>query len=201
MQPHLARLGRLVGDRLDDLAREADKTPPRLEPRTRAGRGPPEHRQGAGLPRHGAHRLRRVGAGRAFAPAGARLEEAAVGRQQIRAHLPVRPVGVRPAVPGQHDRQPHAHHPPLRRRDAAGALPAGAACRGRRRAAAGRHVHDGALRRLRRRRHRDARRALSATTGGSTATSGSAPTPTPIWPWSWRGPRVRRRARPASACS
>ena len=36
-QPHLARLGRLVGDRLDDLAREADKTPPRLEPRTRAG--------------------------------------------------------------------------------------------------------------------------------------------------------------------
>ena len=35
--PHLARLGRLVGDRLDDLAREADKTPPRLEPRNRQG--------------------------------------------------------------------------------------------------------------------------------------------------------------------
>ena len=37
MEPHFQRLGRLVGDRLDDLAREADKTPPRLEPRTRAG--------------------------------------------------------------------------------------------------------------------------------------------------------------------
>jgi alkylation response protein AidB-like acyl-CoA dehydrogenase len=37
MQPHFARLGRLVGGRLDDLAREADKTPPRLEPRTRQG--------------------------------------------------------------------------------------------------------------------------------------------------------------------
>src|SRR5262245_59911099 len=37
MQPHFARLGRLVGERLDDLAREADKTPPRLEPRTRTG--------------------------------------------------------------------------------------------------------------------------------------------------------------------
>ena len=37
IEPHLARLGRLVGDRLDDLAREADKTPPRLEPRNRQG--------------------------------------------------------------------------------------------------------------------------------------------------------------------
>jgi alkylation response protein AidB-like acyl-CoA dehydrogenase len=37
IEPHLTRLGRLVGDRLDDLAREADKTPPRLEPRTRQG--------------------------------------------------------------------------------------------------------------------------------------------------------------------
>jgi acyl-CoA dehydrogenase len=37
MQAHLERLGRLVGVRLDDLAREADKTPPRLEPRTRQG--------------------------------------------------------------------------------------------------------------------------------------------------------------------
>jgi acyl-CoA dehydrogenase len=37
LEPHLARLGRLVGGRLDDLAREADKTPPRLEPRTRQG--------------------------------------------------------------------------------------------------------------------------------------------------------------------
>ena len=37
LEPHLARLGRLVGGRLDDLAREADKLPPRLEPRTRQG--------------------------------------------------------------------------------------------------------------------------------------------------------------------
>ncbi len=37
VEPHLERLGRLVGDRLDDLARDADKTSPRLEPRTRAG--------------------------------------------------------------------------------------------------------------------------------------------------------------------
>jgi alkylation response protein AidB-like acyl-CoA dehydrogenase len=37
MQAHLARVGRLVGDRLDDLARDADKVPPRLEPRTRSG--------------------------------------------------------------------------------------------------------------------------------------------------------------------
>jgi alkylation response protein AidB-like acyl-CoA dehydrogenase len=37
MEPHFARLGRLVGGRLDDLAREADKTPPRLEPRDRQG--------------------------------------------------------------------------------------------------------------------------------------------------------------------
>jgi alkylation response protein AidB-like acyl-CoA dehydrogenase len=37
LEPHLQRLGRLVGDRLDDLARDADKTPPRLEPRTRHG--------------------------------------------------------------------------------------------------------------------------------------------------------------------
>jgi alkylation response protein AidB-like acyl-CoA dehydrogenase len=37
MQPHFERLGRLVGGRLDDLAREADKTPPRLEPRNRQG--------------------------------------------------------------------------------------------------------------------------------------------------------------------
>ena len=37
MEPHFERLGRLVGGRLDDLAREADKTPPRLEPRDRQG--------------------------------------------------------------------------------------------------------------------------------------------------------------------
>jgi alkylation response protein AidB-like acyl-CoA dehydrogenase len=37
LEPHLNRLGRLVGARLDDLAREADKMPPRLEPRTRHG--------------------------------------------------------------------------------------------------------------------------------------------------------------------
>ena len=37
LAPHLTRLGGLVGDRLDDLAREADKTPPRLEMRTRSG--------------------------------------------------------------------------------------------------------------------------------------------------------------------
>jgi acyl-CoA dehydrogenase len=37
MQPHFARLGRLVGGELDDLARTADKEPPRLEPRTRHG--------------------------------------------------------------------------------------------------------------------------------------------------------------------
>src|SRR5262245_15351839 len=37
LEPHLKRLGRLVGARLDDLAREADKLPPRLEPRTRQG--------------------------------------------------------------------------------------------------------------------------------------------------------------------
>jgi acyl-CoA dehydrogenase len=37
LEPQLARLGRLVGGRLDDLAREADKAPPRLEPRTRQG--------------------------------------------------------------------------------------------------------------------------------------------------------------------
>jgi alkylation response protein AidB-like acyl-CoA dehydrogenase len=37
MQPHFERLGSLVGGMLDDLAREADKTPPRLEPRDRQG--------------------------------------------------------------------------------------------------------------------------------------------------------------------
>ena len=37
IEPHLARLGRRVGDKLDDLARDADKTPPRLEPRDRQG--------------------------------------------------------------------------------------------------------------------------------------------------------------------
>jgi alkylation response protein AidB-like acyl-CoA dehydrogenase len=37
VQPCLERLGGLVGGRLDDLAREADKTPPRLEPRNRQG--------------------------------------------------------------------------------------------------------------------------------------------------------------------
>jgi len=41
MEPHLQRLGRLVGGRLDDLAREADKMPPRLEPRTRQGEDRP----------------------------------------------------------------------------------------------------------------------------------------------------------------
>src|SRR5262249_4349358 len=37
IEPHCERLGRLVGARLDDLAREADKMPPLLEPRTRQG--------------------------------------------------------------------------------------------------------------------------------------------------------------------
>jgi alkylation response protein AidB-like acyl-CoA dehydrogenase len=37
LEPHLTRLGRLVGGRLDDLAREADLTPPRLEVRNRLG--------------------------------------------------------------------------------------------------------------------------------------------------------------------
>src|SRR5262245_42444470 len=37
MQPYFERLGRLVGGRLDELAREADMTPPRLEPRDRQG--------------------------------------------------------------------------------------------------------------------------------------------------------------------
>jgi alkylation response protein AidB-like acyl-CoA dehydrogenase len=37
MEPRFERLGQLVGGRLDDLAHEADKTPPRLEPRNRQG--------------------------------------------------------------------------------------------------------------------------------------------------------------------
>ena len=37
MAQHFGRLGRLVGGRLDALAREADRMPPRLEPRTRLG--------------------------------------------------------------------------------------------------------------------------------------------------------------------
>jgi alkylation response protein AidB-like acyl-CoA dehydrogenase len=37
MAPCFERLGGLVGGRLDDLAREADRTPPRLEPRDRQG--------------------------------------------------------------------------------------------------------------------------------------------------------------------
>jgi alkylation response protein AidB-like acyl-CoA dehydrogenase len=37
MEPYFERLGALIGGRLDDLAREADKTPPRLEPRDRQG--------------------------------------------------------------------------------------------------------------------------------------------------------------------
>jgi alkylation response protein AidB-like acyl-CoA dehydrogenase len=37
LKPHLTRLGRLVGGRLDDLARDADRTPPRLEVRNRLG--------------------------------------------------------------------------------------------------------------------------------------------------------------------
>lgn len=37
LEPHLEHLGGLVGDTLDDLARDADKNPPRLEARTRAG--------------------------------------------------------------------------------------------------------------------------------------------------------------------
>jgi acyl-CoA dehydrogenase len=41
LEPHLARLGRLVGGRLDELAREADRTPPRLEARNRLGEDRP----------------------------------------------------------------------------------------------------------------------------------------------------------------
>jgi alkylation response protein AidB-like acyl-CoA dehydrogenase len=37
MRPHLTKLGCLVGGELDDLARDADKNPPRLEPRNRQG--------------------------------------------------------------------------------------------------------------------------------------------------------------------
>jgi alkylation response protein AidB-like acyl-CoA dehydrogenase len=37
MEPHFERVGRLVGGRLDDLACEADRSPPRLEPRNRQG--------------------------------------------------------------------------------------------------------------------------------------------------------------------
>ncbi len=37
MAPYFERLGGLIGGQLDDLAREADKTPPRLEPRDRKG--------------------------------------------------------------------------------------------------------------------------------------------------------------------
>jgi alkylation response protein AidB-like acyl-CoA dehydrogenase len=37
MQPYFDRLGALVGGALDELAREADKVPPRLEPRDRQG--------------------------------------------------------------------------------------------------------------------------------------------------------------------
>jgi alkylation response protein AidB-like acyl-CoA dehydrogenase len=37
MAPYFVRLGGLIGGQLDELAREADKTPPRLEPRDRQG--------------------------------------------------------------------------------------------------------------------------------------------------------------------
>ena len=173
-----------------------------------AGRGPADDRQGAGVPGDGAPGLRRARHGRGFASTGAGVGEAAVGGQQIYAHVSVRPVGVRPAVPGQHDRQPDPHHPPLCRARAPGALPAGAVGGGLREPAAGRHVHDRALRRLRRGRDGDARRAAvgnRATIGCSPATSGSAPTPTPTWRWCWRGrkghPILRNRAPPVSACS
>ena len=38
LEPHFARLGRLAGNRLDELARIADKHPPALHPRDRFGR-------------------------------------------------------------------------------------------------------------------------------------------------------------------
>ena len=123
-----------------------------------ARRGPPEHRQGAGLPGDGAAGVRRAGAGGGVAPAGARLAPAAGSGQQVRTHLPVRPVRVWAAVPRQHDGQPDPHHPPLCGARAAGALSAGAAGGGHGGPAAGRHVHDRAVRRLRRGRHRDAGR-------------------------------------------
>jgi alkylation response protein AidB-like acyl-CoA dehydrogenase len=41
LEPHLARLGRLVGGRLDELAGEADRTPPRLQARNRLGEDRP----------------------------------------------------------------------------------------------------------------------------------------------------------------
>ena len=38
MWPHLQRLGRLAGDRLDELAAQADRNPPTLQARDRFGR-------------------------------------------------------------------------------------------------------------------------------------------------------------------
>ena len=126
MQPWFERLGGLVGGALDELAREADKTPPRLEPRDRQG----EDRQT--IVKAPAYReMERLAFGElamaavSHRPAlGWEKPLSAAGKYALTYLFAQSEFGL--AVPGQHDRQPDPHHPPLRRAGAAGALPAGA---------------------------------------------------------------------------
>ena len=150
--PRLDRLGALAGGELDRLAGVADRNPPELRHRTRRGE------DAEAIDFHPAYReMERIAFGEFGLAAMShragvlRLAGAAAAGGEVRDHLPLRAGRVRPALPGQHDRQPGADAPPLRRPGAGGALPAAAGQPGPRRAAPGRDVHDRAGRRLRHR--------------------------------------------------
>ena len=193
LRPHLVRLGGLAGSTLDELAGTADRNPPALRHRTRNGADRQSRRQASGLP--GARAVRVLGVrprGALASRRGPRLARPDAARREVRADLPVRAGGVRPVLPGEHDRLAHADAAQVRLARARRALSAGPDEPGHGHARAGRHVHDRARRRVRRRRDRDGRpRGRRRRAGGSTATSGSAPTPTPGWRWCWRAPRGR----------
>src|SRR5437773_2558093 len=111
-----------------------------------------------GLPRDGADGLRALRSRRDVAPRRrAGLARPRAARREVRAVLPLRAVGVRPALPREHDRLHGADADALRRRGAARALPAAADRHRARGPVAGHAVDDGEDRRLRRRRPHHAR--------------------------------------------
>ena len=72
-----------------------------------AGRGRADHREAPRIRGHGGVGVRRPRPARHVAPVrGAGLARAAPADRQVPVHLPLRPGGVRPAVPGVDDRQP-----------------------------------------------------------------------------------------------
>jgi hypothetical protein len=185
LQPYLQRMGELAGGRIDELAGIADRNPPTLEHRSRAGQDSQR------IIKHPAYEeLERI----AYGEFGL---QAISHRDDMLGWSGKMPPIVKYALTFLFVQSEFGLCCPLSMTDsltrtlkkygprAGGQVFASAALAGLGKPGPGRDVHDRAGRRLGHRQHADWPPRRPTAPGFSPATSGSAPTPMPSSPWCW----------------